>query len=458
MIVILRFLVASCLLLGLARCDRGQVGSPPNVVLVVVDTLGAQHIGCYGGEASTPQMDALAARGVRFERAYAAAPWTMPSIASIFTGRMPSRHGVRDLVAILGEEESTLAELLQQRGYATHAVISHRLIGPQRGFAQGFGGYDGNPIGGPDGISSQEVTDRSIEFLKERAENSQPFLLFAHYFDPHYAYHHHPAFAQIHPAYEGPVESGMDIWNLREMRSTLCERDIEHLLGLYREEIAHTDHHLGRLWSALEANGLTENTLVVLTADHGEELMEHGWIGHTRTLHEELLRVPLIIAWPETIKPAVLATPVSLIDVLPTVAQLVGLARDAAWDGLSLAPTLRGNAALPSNRPVLAEVSFGPRKPPEEMRDPKTRAKAAHQTALILNDLKLIHDEFGQSYRLFDLGADPGELHELDGHASEEVLRNGLLRWEASRSAKEGASVSMDADELEELRQLGYVR
>lgn len=439
-------------------CTRPRTEPAQNVLVIVIDTLGAEHLGAYGGPTRSPSIDRLAREGVLFERAFSTAPWTKPSIASLFTGVMPSRHGVRRLTDRLNESVATLAEHAQACGFETHAVISHFLITTEHGYGQGFDTFDGSAIAGHEGISSRKVTDQALAFLERRTD--ERFFLFVHYFDPHFAYHQHKRFAHTGD-YEGPVASGMEIWSLRDLRGELAQADVEHLRDLYREEIAFTDFHVGRLLDALAEHGLAEDTLVVFTADHGEELMEHGWIGHTRTLYDELLRVPLIISLPSRIEPRVVPEPVSLLDVAPTIAQLAGLPRLPGWEGTSLAPLLCEGKGVHLNRPVFAEVSFGNADPGAEARNPRAADKVAHKTAVIVNDLKLIHDEPSDSYELFDRRSDGEERKNLwqAGFQSSHPLAQRLRAWEKARAEGSlGDAAVFDEAQLEELRRLGYVR
>jgi len=447
-------------LMSLAACGGGSEPPIENVVVIVVDTLGAGHLGAYGSETRSAHFDRLAEGGVRFEQAYSTAPWTKPSIASLFTGVMPSTHGVQKLADKLGEELLTLAELAREGGFHTHAVVSHFLITPEHGYGQGFAGFDGGAIAGHDGISSRNVTDRALAFLGEHASqpDSRRFFLFVHYFDPHFTYHHHPRFSHTAP-YDGPVRSGMEIWGLRDLRPELETRDVDHLKGLYREEIAFTDHHIGRLLAGLARNGLDGDTLVVFSSDHGEELMEHGWIGHTRTLYDELIRVPLVFSLPGTLDARVVSEPVSILDVAPTIAQLCGLPYHPRWEGLSLAPLLRDGEAVHLDRPVFAEVAFGSDR--SERRNERAGEKFARKTAVVLNDFKLIHDEPSGSYELYDRSGEGIEERNLwrDDMSASHPLYTTLKVWEDGRGSGVTAEDSaFDEAQLEELRQLGYVR
>jgi arylsulfatase A-like enzyme len=433
-------------------CARPE---PPNVLLVVLDTVAAEHVGWEIPELGhTPNLDRLAREGVVFQRAFSSAPWTQPSVASLFTSRMPSSHGVLRLRQVLPPRQITLAERMEAEGYDTAGFVTHDLLRRGFGYAQGFRHWDERNIGGHEGITSREVTDAAISWLGTRESNA-PFFLFVHYFDPHFVYQHHAAH-DLTAGYAGPLRPGMDIWKLRNMRDRLTPADIAYLVGLYREEIAFTDQHLGRLLDSLRSLGLEQRTLVVLVADHGEEFMQRGWIGHTRTLHDELLRVPLVLRWPGALAPRTESTPVSILDVAPTLLELAGVEADPEAEGISLAPYLGADAPPIPPHDVHAEVSFV--APAIDTRSEQT----VFQTALIRGDLKIVHDLVTGHFRLYDRASDPGERADrFDAHPQAEELRDALRTWEAARGGDGGpAPVQLEPTEaeLERLRALGYVQ
>jgi arylsulfatase A-like enzyme len=456
-------LVGVVALVSLA-CTR-EANSPPaleglNVLLVVLDTVGAEHVGFENPALHhTPNLDRLASEGVAFRRAYSPAPWTQPAVASLLTSQMPSTHGLISLFGVLDNEQWTLAELLRERGFETAGFISHRLLGARYGFAQGFDHYDEENIGGHRDITGATLTDAVIDWLDHR-HGPAPFFVLAHYFDAHAVYHHHPEH-DLTSGYEGLLRPGMDIWELRNKRSSLTAADVGYLVGLYDEEIAYTDFHVGRLLDHLRRLGLDETTLVIVVGDHGEEFMRHGWIGHTRTLYDELLHVPLVFRLPGVLAPREVDTPVSLIDVVPTVLALGDRPPTGVmWEGLSLWPLLDSEAqpgdAAAFERDLYAEVSFAP----EFDRPRHLLEKAAYKTALRRGPLKLIHDLSSDRYELYDVSVDREELADLAGRDPEgSALRSRLLEWEATRGSEAAASSALSPSEqdLEQLRSLGYV-
>ncbi|MEN8161400.1 MAG: sulfatase, partial [Myxococcota bacterium] len=400
----------------LTSCTRRDA---PNIVVVALDTVGAEHLGVeVPGLGHTPNLDRLAAEGVVFDRAFSTAPWTQPAIASVFTSRMPSSHGVLRLKHVLPSAAVTLAERMRSEGYATAGFVTHHLLAKKLGFAQGFAHWNEEHVSGHRAINSGELTDSVIAWLDSHP-GDEPFFLFVHYFDPHYAYQHHEAH-DLTSAYEGSLVPAMNIWTLRDMRTELSPADIEYLVGLYREEIAFTDHHVGRLLEHLRRLGVDDRTVVAVVGDHGEEFMRHGWIGHTRTLYDELIRVPLILRVPGASGTRVESSPVSILDLAPTLLEVAGAEPDPDAHGISLLPSLVEAAPLPA-RDVLAEVSF------EGKRPDAGKEKTVFLTTLIRGDLKVVHDLVTDRFTVFDRSTDPEELVDLAAsHPEAESLRAAL--------------------------------
>jgi arylsulfatase A-like enzyme len=364
---------------------------------------------------------------------------------------MPSSHGVTNPQTLLAPEQETLAELLEIRGYETGAIVSNLIINRERGFAQGFDDFDESLIGRRK--SSRKVSDLAIHWLRKKADSK--FFLFVHYYDPHYPYIHHPRFDRT-SGYQGAVLPEGDIWELRDAGPSFSEQDLSHLVGRYHEEIAFTDDHIGRVLDELRVQGLYDRTIILVVADHGEELMDHGWIGHTRTLYEELLHVPMILRVGNAVQPRRLEMPVSLLDVMPTLRALAGDRGEDRTQGISLVPYLFGGLEPDRQRSLFAEVSFRFSRPPDD-------TKTTFKTSLLADGYKTIHDLPTDSWEIYDLAADPEEKNNLagSGHAAEAELRRRLLAWETSRtSVAEGESsrsFEPSPQDIERLRALGYV-
>ncbi len=428
-----------------------------NLVFIVVDTLRWDRLASYGyHRVTSPSLDALAEEGTRFERAYATAPWTMPSIASMITGRYPTGHGVLTAMTAMPQSAITLAEILYGRGFRTAGVVSNHLIMNRRGkgFTQGFEIYQGSESKGHDHMSTDGITNQAIHNLDMLATTGDRFFLFVHYFDPHFNYLPHPE-VDFAPPRVGRLDGSHDIHQLRNLLKHLSQQEIDFLMDLYDEEIFFTDTGIARLLDHLRELDLYDETLIVMASDHGEEFREHGWIGHTRTLYQELVRVPFLISSPNQRNQArVVPEPVSLVSILPTVLELLGVEESGlAFHGPSLAGRVRGEPASGSGY-VLAEVGFLPPGQPQG-------AKRAFKKALMGERYKLIRDEETDALELYDLQEDPGETDNLADARPE--LRDRLVReldQQLSR-ARDGATAPdirhLTDEEIETLRELGYV-
>lgn len=427
-----------------------------NIVMIVVDTLAVEQLSPYNSQVTfTPNVSKLATGGVLFKRAYSPSSWTKPSIASLITGQFPSHHKVIKLNDILPENAQTSAEVFKQLGFSTAGFISHTLIDSQAGYAQGFDSYRIVPFKGNvhAAVTSTQVSDLALEWLSEHAqtENAKRFFLFLHYFDPHYNYQHHTEF-NMTAGYKGKLKPGTGIRALRNKIPTLTSEDIKFLIGLYKEEIAYTDKQIGRVIDYLAAqNTLNKNTLIIFTADHGEEFMRHGWIGHTRTLYDELIHVPLIYYLPGKLPARAVSDPVTTMDTLPTLLSLSkNFKSEIQYDGISLAAALRGES-LPKDRDVFSEVDF------------KSSNVDTNHIAVVSGTHKLILDKKVRSFELFDLLADPEEKHDLFQSAPQiaQALMPKLLGFEdrvQSHLKNEPAeSIERTPAEIEQLKSLGYL-
>jgi arylsulfatase A-like enzyme/Tfp pilus assembly protein PilF len=306
-------------------CGRGKP-EPVNVLLVSLDTVRPDHLGCYGNtDIETPNTDRIAAEGFVFTDAMTSVPLTLPSHASILTGLYPISHGARiNGTFTLADRFTTLAEVLKANGYTTGAFVGSFVLDSRFGTAQGFDTYDDlmdlrMPAGGADHPErrASNVTTNAVRWL---GEVSEPFLAFVHYYDPHTPYEPPPPFDSL---YQGNPYDG---------------------------EIAYTDRELGRLLDGLEQLDLMERTLIVVLSDHGEGLGDHGELEHGILIYESTMKVALIIRIPEAHPssgdlsgPGRIDQPVELVDVFPTILSLVGIDSPDEIDGRSIVPLLDGD-------------------------------------------------------------------------------------------------------------------
>jgi arylsulfatase len=445
---------AAVALLAPAGCGGQEKAKPMNVVLIVVDTLRWDHLGSYGARRETsPAMDRLAEEGIRFERAFASAPWTMPSIATMLTGQYPSRHSATSFDRGLPEQVDTLAEVLGSEGFATAGVISHTAIAARHNFQQGFDVWLEDEARGHDYVSTEGVTREAIEQLDRFAAGEDPFFLFVHYFDPHYNYKRHPEVG-FAPEKAGRLDGSELMRAIRDMQDELTPEELDFVVALYDEEIRHTDDGIGRLLGHLDGLGLGEETIVVVTADHGEEFMGHGRLGHTRTLYDELVRVPLLIRLPGGGRGEVVAEPVSLVALMPTLLDYLGIdGEELLMQSGSLRPHLNGDAPA-KGPPVFVEVDFVP------VRTSRTLGPV-HKKAVVVGRHKLVRDDASGKLELYDLLEDPHETNDLYESRPElsaellETLETSLAF--AASGAFEPETVTHDTEQIEALRKLGYV-
>jgi len=408
--------------------DAQQAAPYDRVLLVSIDTARRDHFGFHGGAARTPNLDRLARAGVVCERAHAPTPVTLPSHTSLFTGLYPPRHGVRDNARFrLGPEADTLAERFGAAGFQTAAFVSAFVLDAQFGLAQGFEVYDDRFQSGLGGMPGREeraataTTEMALRWLNARGDGK--WFVFLHYFDPH------------HP-YDAPKQHAVD--------------------GVhpYDAELAYVDTELGRVLAHLHTRDLMQRTLVVVTADHGESLGEHGEATHGIFVYQSTLAIPLMFHGSGLAAGTRVATPVSLVDVAPTLLQLVGLTPLDGVHGHSLARELRGQAlaegeAAPPARALYAEAytnsyTFG----------------WSPLAALIQGEQKYI---LAPRPELYDLGTDPHELQDLAASSPEvaTALRTELQRWygelAGDAASKPAIDVQLTDEERARLGALGYV-
>jgi len=392
------------LLLAISAFTAGCGASPQprNLLLISLDTLRADHLGCYGYQRPTsPFLDRLASQGVLFEQAYATSPWTLPSHASLFTGLYPSQHGVMTEELALPGDLPTLAEALRERGFATAGFVSGIFVGPRFGLGRGFERYLAIPTRAKSGGSatSLSATDRvsagGLEWLAAR--DGRPFFLFLHYFDIHSDYRPEPRFAeQFGKPYHGPVDgSTRQLLAFLRRQIAFDADDRAHLVDLYDAEIRQLDQGLENLFAELRERGALEQTVVVVTADHGEELFDHGGVFHGQTQYQEMLRVPLVLVGPGIPRGLRIDQPVSLVDLVPTLLTLLGAEMSPSVSGRDLAPLWQGGGAGWPERDLFAEAN-------------STSEGGSPQRAVLRGRWKLVLHASGQR-ELFDLGGDPSE-------------------------------------------------
>jgi len=440
---------------GLAAGCRGTV-EPRGVVLIVVDTVRADHLELYGYERPTsPRLDEAARSAVVFERAESAASWTLPSFGSILTGRIPAHHGAGDRWKstdwrkhrTLDPQVPTLAEAFQSSKWATGALINNPWLKPRFGLARGFDDYGYTKTDNQHSQRASKVFGQALEWI--RAQGDRPFFLLVHIFDPHMTYDPPPSVrgrftGAFGDRYTLPVSAPRE---LREKAASLSADHRAFITAAYDEELLGVDQAFGEFFTTLQTMKGSRSWFVVLTSDHGEEQFDHGGFEHGHSMYQELLHIPLVI-WGPGVEPRRVAAPVSLVDLDPTLRELIGLPADPESDGVSLAAALRGSAA-PEPRTLLAQGTlYGPER----------RACLRWPTVL--------HFSFpGASVRAFDLATDPSEHDPLEVVAGSDAQRlAGQCErvWRAAEAAeaedRSPDEQAIDPTTKKELESLGYVQ
>lgn len=442
-----------------AACGGGEPARAPNVVLLVLDTVRADHLGCYGhAGAATPFLDELAGRADRYARVESTAPWTLPSHASMFTGRFAFEHGadsgrtpdgrIYD-ARPLGPTLPTLAEALADRGYATGAFAANtaylaEVFGLQRGFER----YE------VERGSATQVNGRFFAWLEQRASDGRPFFAFLNYMDAHRPYNVAPLPGargeKLPPADPTPSGDLLDaLYQSVLARGEAPDPELVRRIAVqYDHGIAWLDVAVESVVTQLQARGLWDDTLLVVTADHGEFLGEHGLVEHSKDIYQEVLRVPLIVRVPGRASARVVQERTTLAALPRLVLEHVPGAE--AW-----------RERFPAHGPdaaVLAEVHFTRGK---DLNQPWGARFQRERFALFADRYKLILSTDGDD-ELFDLEADPGELHDLSEEKPRlfEALAGRLRALVESGAAQQGGvgeAPELDAAQLEELRRLGYL-
>jgi arylsulfatase A-like enzyme len=446
------------LLLLCSSCGPSEPSPPPpdgpSVLLITIDTLRADRVGCYGYEAArTPILDSLAASGVVFDDAHAPTAITLPSHASILSGLNPFEHGaIWNGHQPIRDDILTIPDVLARAGYSTAAFISgHPLKNEFSGLGSRFDHYDENFEDHERDASA--TTDEVIDWL--RNSDGRPFFAWVHYFDPHIPYQPPDRYVELFdPGYTGSLDGRYYRLPMEE-KSRINQDPVEvrHMLARYDGEIAFVDDQIARLRDSLAGLGLLPNMLLIVTADHGETHGEHDSF-FSRDLHKASLHVPLILVFPEEeVAPMRIAEQVRLLDIAPTIWDYLGLGPEPAVEGRSLLPLVRGQSSEP--RPAYSLQLYPPGHP-----------RVMHSTFALREDgYKLLwgseqedpsSPEVATWEKLYHVAEDPLETEDMLGDEPPplEGLRQRLTRWRVQ--VPEDFLVLRPEDQ-EWLRSLGYI-
>ncbi|MBI2894360.1 MAG: sulfatase [Deltaproteobacteria bacterium] len=450
-----------------AGTDAGPSTPPPTgsrVILVVVDTLRADRLGCYGftDQPTSPTIDRLASEGILFERFHSASPWTAASFGSILTGVAPTVHraghrarkGAASTKSFLGVTTTplsprtpTIAELLGDT--RSGAILTNSFLHPSMGFSRGFDHYDHQNAGLLRSRRADATTRAAAKWLQEN--HRDPFLLLVHYFDPHMSYDPPAAYrAQFAPGPSGRISVPFaDHTRARNGELDPTETEKSFIRGLYNAEVRFVDDQIGVLVEAANRLGLLDDAWVVITSDHGEEQFEHGSFDHGHRYEDEVTRVPLVIRPPGGRWRAGSRIPYSArhIDIAPTILEWFGKARPARMSGRSLMPFIAGVEA--DHRAAYMEFNI----------------YRGERRALYDGRYKLIWRIFNSTGQMYDLLQDPFERNPLDAAHPEFVrmtnelgaTRQRIEKWASATRDESEDRVLLPAEVIESLRSLGYV-
>ena len=449
----------ACLIYG---CGGGAESDRPNLVLVTIDTLRADHCSCYGYERqTTPYLDHLAESGVLFDAAYAPTAVTGPTHATLFTGLYPFVHGVVRNGLVADDTRPTLAEVLRAEGYVTAGFVSSYVVSGRFGFARGFDHFDDDFEGAEPTFYAREWEGEKIEgqFDRRAADTNarvldwlattvrqKPFFLWVHYFDPHQPYVPPPPYDSKFLDRNDPAPKQRDI-------------------ARYDGEILYTDTELQRLVAAVERAAPADRTLLVVTSDHGEGLMDHGWPGHGPLLYEEDVRVPLLVRWPGRFRAGRVERPVALLDLMPTLLELFDVPQDEMFlQGRSLVPLLDGAQPGADAPPVYVQ---------RRAYESKQLSQHAYATGDEQVSLEILGDKFAvrrgrwkyieareeATRELYDMELDPRERHDLSDERPQVVdeLSRIIALWLTEQlDLATTLSQNISPEDLRRLRAIGY--
>ena len=404
---------------------------PHNVILIVADTLRADHVSCYGyGKPTTPHIDRLAGEGALFEKAYVNLPFSLPSFTTMFTSLYPHSHGITAGLSALSPSAITLAEVLKEKGWQTAAVIGASNLSAHFGLNQGFQFYDEPLIGKPPLTPqriAEEVNRIALDWLNRR-DKAKPFFLMVHYFD-------------VHKPYDPPPPFNMAV------SPEPSRKNKKKTIAGYDGEISYMDAQFQLLLDQIERSGLSKETLFIFTSDHGEGLGEHGSGDHGETLFEQEVHIPLILKGPGIPKGLRVRGIVQHVDLAPTILDFLELSIPSQFQGVSFLPALNG---------------AGVRKYALFERSTKLE-RYQRQWGVRTENEKFIWNENG-NHLFFDLQKDPRELDNLYEKDQERALQlfNDGLKFRSSFAAlplaQKVGGTQRERQEVEEaLKALGYL-
>lgn len=473
-------------------------GQPPNIILITVESLRPDHVGVYGGGSrsrpdvsTTPVLDAFAAEAMVYEDAHAVTSWTLASHASLFTGLYPTAHQTRRATDRLDDSYLTLAERVASRGYDTAGVVSGPYLRRTHKLNQGFAHYHDEIASESNAKSHGDTTNPAMLSAMKNAidrelDPTRPFLLFAYFWDPHYDYVPPEPFSSMFVSADcEPI----DLQHYEEkptVNSSISPGQLAYVFSQYAGEIRWTDQHLGEFFSFLKDRGLWDDTVIILTADHGEEFFDHGEKGHYNNVYVESVHVPLIVKYAKGGPVGRDARLVSLVDVVPTVLELSGGEAEGFLDGRNLldSPPSTDRAVFFELLSVWGVSAASPGG--EENGEGKDRSlfsglrflwdavlaggvprtvRVQTWSGIRKGGHKLVVSPELDRFELYDVKNDPKETRNIAGQEAvlADEMKRELLAWQAKEEETasqfvQGGAAQLSDKEVDELRSLGYLQ
>ena len=450
------------MLINIINIGQKLFNSPsgPNVILIVPDALRADHLGCYGySRPTSPQIDKFAADALIFEKAISNAPWTKPSMGSVFTSIYPHEHQAFSWMDNLPDECLTIAEVFRNRNYDTFAIQTNPAITEKHNFRQGFQYYREMVL-----EKGEVVTSSFNSWVKKHKK--KPFFAYLHYMDTHVPYNAPKEFSQIFKIKDDalfiPGEfQTIDVRLLGEMGLSI--RDKQSLVNLYDAAIKYFDSNFEKIVDNLKKLGILNNTIIILTSDHGEEFWEHDGFAHGHTVYNELLHVPLIIGYIPHLPKKRIKSYVQLLDLFPTILSLVGIKSDFKLRGTDLA-----SAALTDNQIIeeifLEGILYGSEKKgilKDGWKLIENTGKKNEGTFHPLGDLmKYKYPKYKKGFELYNINQDFSEKFNLINNYPQIAinLKKDLLAFRMTLPDFNQQKKTKLKEKLEDLKSLGYIK
>jgi arylsulfatase A-like enzyme len=451
-----------CVLLPFKNARGYSTNKDFNIVLITVDTLRADHLSCYGYERKTsPNIDKIAEQGIIFKNAIAPSSWTAPSMVSLFTSVYPGNHGVVHGIGyeknktlyiqeVFSDKLTTLPEILQELGYTTFAVANNYHLSEKFGFARGFDYFISPPC------LPANAVNKIIYSWGEKIKNSNKYFLWIHYFDPHYPYH--PRTPWVDRYTNKTLTKKLKLHKKKTWDSVLRliplfqknPEILSNFVALYDSEINFVDSFIGELFKRLQCD---KDTLIIITADHGEEFLEHGYVGHGENLYQETIHIPLILKLPYSDTKRMFERQVNLIDIMPTILQMLEIN----------APEYFLGNPLFERKGILSwlKESFLGEEVSSHYNFSELNAKLTLKT-ILTPQWKYIFNYGDNTEQLYNIESDHQELNNLIGQEIEleNQLKEKLFQWTANTKEYPAKihSFELSPQDKEKLKGLGYVK